>query len=119
MLTRLVPIDVWGPTELARDRSIPAEPSRRFDCPEVGEIELADSSERRSGRRVLERVGQRFEPGFVFGLQRDQLGHDVAPPSGPAAMVGRAAGTSGGATSGAGSTAGSAGPGGGRAGWAR
>ena len=30
------------------------------------------------GRRALKRVGQRFEPGGIDGLQREQLGDSIA-----------------------------------------
>lgn len=44
----------------ACEQSVAAEPSRRVDRLEFGEVEFADRAERLGGGGVLERVGQGF-----------------------------------------------------------
>ena len=58
----------------------------------VRQIEVADRVQRLGGRRVLKRLWQGGEPGFVFGLQHDQLGHRVVPAPGTTAAIGGASG---------------------------
>jgi len=77
---------------------IPAKAFRRLDRLEICEVEVADRVQGLGGGRVLERLWQCSEPGLVFGLQHDQLGHCVVPAPGAAAMIGGAPGPYGRAT---------------------
>ena len=67
---------------------IAAEAAGWLDGLDVAEIEVADCSQGLGRRRVLERLGHRFQPGPIFSLQCCQLGDRVEPTPGATAMVG-------------------------------
>src|SRR5271170_1028541 len=67
--------------------SVPAEAARRDDCLEFSEIEVADRLQCLGEGAIVQVLGQRFEPGGILRLQRDQLGDSVAPAFGTAAVI--------------------------------
>ena len=67
--------------------SISAEATRRNDCLEFSEVEIADREQRLGGGAVLEALWQGFQPGGVVTLQRGQLGDSVAPTLGATAVI--------------------------------
>lgn len=64
------------------------EATRGFDRANLVKVEINDGLERLAGGGVAERFGQGVEPLDVFGLQSDELGHNVMPSLPPAATIG-------------------------------
>jgi hypothetical protein len=80
-----------GELRVAGDALITSEAMRRLNGEELIEIEIGDGLQRLAGGGVTQRLGQRFEPLRVVGLQSDQFGHGVTPALMTAAAIDRPA----------------------------
>ena len=68
-----------GPRRHGVSRSITAEAAWRFDRLQLGQIEVVQGLQRLGGGALAQAIGQCFQPGGVFALQRDQAGHRILP----------------------------------------
>ena len=63
---------------------VASEAARRLDGEDLAEVEIGNRLESFAGGAVAGCVGQGIQPGGVFGLQGDQLGHRSVPALWPA-----------------------------------